>query len=107
VTFFNNRVLSAGMTVRLGQSYAGFNVEPEALDPAMLVDRLTGGVPARVIEGPGDGGKQTLQIDRGFGGGNLSVIAEGGYDGAQVRYLVAVAEFVAGDPDAWPADPLA
>ncbi|GAA3455411.1 hypothetical protein [Dactylosporangium matsuzakiense] len=107
VVFLDNRVLSAAVTVRMGQAFVGFTFDRGPLDPALLVDALAGGVPARITEGPGDGGKKTLQIDRAFGGGNLSVVAEGAYDGAEVRHLAAVADYAAGDPTAWPDDPLA
>ncbi|MFI5914734.1 hypothetical protein [Dactylosporangium sp. NPDC051541] len=107
MTFQENYVLSAGITVRLGQSYAGFSFERQALDEDRFKDALVGGVPARIVEGAGDGGTKTLQIDRQFGPGGLSVIAEGGYDGAEVRHLAAVADFVTIEPGNWPADPLA
>ncbi|MER7474537.1 hypothetical protein [Micromonospora sp. NPDC000018] len=64
------------------------------------------GRPARVVEHPGDGGAQIMEVAVEQGGTVLSLTASGRYDPTLVRRIAAECEWTGGqDPGTWPIDP--
>ena len=66
-----------------------------------------GGRSARVLEHPGDGGAQIMEVTADQDGTVLSLTASGQYDAALVRQLAAGCDWIGGDdPATWPTEPL-
>ncbi|WP_432837417.1 hypothetical protein [Dactylosporangium sp. CA-092794] len=108
ITFIAGEDVITGLTVAIGGSYISFTTEHGNGPPAADLNETLGGRPARVVEHPGDGGNQILEVLMAVGGGaEVSVTAEGHYDGAVVRGLTAGLQWLGGaDPSSWPENPL-
>jgi hypothetical protein len=108
MTFFAGPDRSTGLTVAISGFYVTITSDPGDGPTATEVNETLGGRPARVVEHPGDGGHQIMEILFSVGPSTtVSLTAEGSYDGSVVRGLAATLQWIGGsDPAAWPEDPV-